>query len=142
MPSCLACSCLCWASSSIQSEKRNCGKNRQPRRKPKPGQTVSFGVTLLGSKRQSETRRSRWLASRRTEFLLFQFGAQNDRSYRHFGRQHRASDRVLPKGAGPAWLRNRHGSVGGGERPRRRHCLRCPWAGNRLPKRQTVILDR
>src|SRR5689334_24912789 len=59
MPSCLAYSCLCWASSSIQSEKGNCGKYRPPRRKPKPGQTVSFGVTLLGSKRQSETRGSR-----------------------------------------------------------------------------------
>src|SRR6476619_7174525 len=59
MHSCLACSCLCWASSSIQSEKRNCGKHRPPRRKPKPGQTVFFGVTLLGSKRQSETRGSR-----------------------------------------------------------------------------------
>src|SRR5690242_2711667 len=58
MPSCLACSCLCWASSSIQSEKGNCGKYRPPR-KPKPGQTLSFGVTLLGSKRQSETRGSR-----------------------------------------------------------------------------------
>ena len=47
-------------------------------------------------------------------------------SSRHFGRQHRASDRVPPKGAGPAWLRHRHGSVGGGDRPRRRHCLRAP----------------
>jgi len=28
------------------------------------------------------------------------------------------------------------------DRPRRRHCLRCPRGGNRLPKRQTILLGR
>ena len=55
---------------------------------------------------------------------------------------HRAGDRVLPKGTGPAWLRHRHGSVGGGDRPWRRHCLWCPRGGSRLPKRQTILLGR
>ena len=31
-------SCLCWASSSSPSEKRNCARHRPLRRKPKPGQ--------------------------------------------------------------------------------------------------------
>jgi len=35
MPSCLACSCSCSPSSSIQSERRNCGEHRPPPRKPK-----------------------------------------------------------------------------------------------------------
>ena len=80
MPSVFGAFCSRSAFSSIQSEKRNCGEHRPPRRKPKTGQTVSFSVTLLGSKRQSETRASRVGSfNGGRSFLSFQFGAQNDR---------------------------------------------------------------